>query len=289
MTSRTMPRGLLGSGITTLIASLIAMTCGSATAGNAAEIVFLDAGRLSDHQALISELIDDTIARAEAAMDVGSLRVEVTASASRAIPGWGIGGYALGPSTIEIAVDPRYPSLDRALRERLPHIVAHEMHHAVRWRGPGPYSTLLEALVFEGLADRFAYELLRNPLPPWSTAFPERDTLAYLERARPQFDSTFDFEAWFFGVNTDLPRWTGYTLGYRLIVAYQAANGYPSAAALVSTPAGAFRPEGRSETWWVLSCPPPRRKAGGRTTAHCIAGSDNGPPVLGAATTDVDR
>ena len=46
---------------------------------------------------------------------------------------------------------------------------------------------------------------------------------------------------WFFGTG-DLPRWTGYALGYWLIERYQAANPGQSAADLVHTSANAFRP-----------------------------------------------
>jgi uncharacterized protein YjaZ len=118
-----------------------------------------------------------------------------------------------------------------------------------RWRGPSPYGTLLEALVFEGLADRFALELLGGAPPPWIEAFPEQQTDAYIERARPELDQFFDFEAWFFGIGSDLPRWTGYTLGYRLVGDYKAENPGSTAASLVHTPAEAFRPWPLEPAW----------------------------------------
>jgi uncharacterized protein YjaZ len=92
------------------------------------------------------------------------------------------------------------------------------------------------------LADHFAVELLGVPVPPWSRAFPESSTERYLDRATPLLDSSsFDRSAWFFGTGTDLPRWTGHTLGYRLVERYQAANP-GSAADLVDTSADVFRP-----------------------------------------------
>jgi uncharacterized protein YjaZ len=121
--------------------------------------------------------------------------------------------------------------------------VAHELHHVKRWRGPGYGRTLLEAMVSEGLADHFSIELLGAPVPPWSDAFPRDQTTQLLERARPEFDSTsYDHERWFFVASPTLPRWTGYTLGFRLVEAYQAAHMGATAADLVNTPAGAFRP-----------------------------------------------
>ena len=81
------------------------------------------------------------------------------------------------------------------------------------------------------------------PVPPWSDAFPRADTARYLDLARPELDSaTYDHERWFFGPTATLPRWTGYTLGYRLVESYQAAHAGATAAQLVDTPAGSFRP-----------------------------------------------
>jgi len=166
----------------------------------------------------------------------------VAADPSRAIAGWGVGGFAPDARTVEISLDPGFPGFSGILPDRLPPIVAHELHHAVRWKAPGYGATLLEALVSEGLADHFAVELLGAPVPPWSDAFPRERTEEFLDRARPEFDAAYDHDRWFFGTDPTLPRWTGYTLGYRIVEAYQAANGGVTAAELVSTPASAFRP-----------------------------------------------
>lgn len=209
-----------------------------------ATVVFTDPTTLVGHQTSITSLAQETYELAAAAMPIGAIQITVSPDAEGTIPGWGLGGYTLGPNEIEIVVDPAFADLAQVLSDRLPHIVAHELHHAVRWRDPGPYRTLLEALVSEGLADHFGVELLGGALPPWSRAFPEGETDDYLERARAEFDSNaFDFGAWFFGINTDLPVWTGYTLGYRLVRAYQEKNPGVTAAALVDVSAELLRPD----------------------------------------------
>ena len=215
-----------------------------APAPSALTLVVRDAADLGAQLPAIEALLRQTFLEVDGALDVGPLTSVVTVDPARTIPGWGLGGYTLGPREIELVFDPQFPRLDELLTERLPHIVAHELHHAVRWRDPGPYRTLLEAMVSEGLADDFALELLGGPLPPWSNAFPRREGSRYLDRARPEFDSTrFDFGAWFFGLGTDLPPWTGYTLGYRLVRDYRADHPATPAAQLVSAPADAFRPD----------------------------------------------
>lgn len=207
-------------------------------------VVFVDAAPLAAHHGTITTLLEDTLARANGVMPVGGVQFLVSADRGRTIPGWGMGGYTLGPATVEIVIDPTFDGLEALLPARLPQVAAHELHHAVRWRGPGPYRTLLEALVFEGLADHFAIELLGTPLPPWCMAFPASQVDLYGQRARPELDDFFDFSAWFFGIGTDLPRWTGYTLGYLWVDDYLARHPGTTAAGLVHAPADAFRPPG---------------------------------------------
>ena len=207
-------------------------------------VVVNDPQTLAGQRASIDAILDETFRRADTALAVGTTTAFVSVDPARTIPDWGLGGYTLGPREIEIVIDPDFPGLDQLLPQRLPQVVAHELHHAVRWRDPGPYRTLLEALVSEGMADHFAVELLGGPIAPWSRAFPERETAAYLDRARAEFDnSRFDFGAWFFGIGTDLPPWTGYTLGFRIVRDYLEENPGYSAAELVSAPAADFRPD----------------------------------------------
>ena len=93
-----------------------------------------------------------------------------------------------------------------------------------------------------GLADRFSIELLGVSVPPWSQAFPEAQHARYLALAAPHFDAMVNHGIWFFGASGEPPRWTGYTLGFRLVADYQARTGL-SAAQLVNTSAGVFRPQ----------------------------------------------
>ncbi|MDA8018231.1 MAG: DUF2268 domain-containing protein [Thermoanaerobaculia bacterium] len=207
-------------------------------------VVFLDATLTADQQETIRQVVVSTVERASAAIDVGALRCTVSSDMARTIPEWGLGGYALGPGDIEIVVDPEFGALDSVLTSRLPVLVAHEVHHTVRWRNPGPYGTLLDAFVFEGLADHFTVELLGAAIPPWSMALTPPEIERYLNRARPELDDTnYDFNAWFFGRGSDLPRWTGYSIGFHLVDVYLANHPGRSAASLVHEPSESFRPD----------------------------------------------
>lgn len=207
-----------------------------------ATIVFVGSSELADHQDTIRTLILRTVEQASGPLDVARLQFTVSTDVARTIPGWGLGGYTLGPNEIEIVVNPSFAALGSILPSRLPPIVAHEIHHTVRWRSPGPYGTLLDALVFEGMADVFAVESLGADLQPWSDALSPTEIDRYLEEARPELDNpAFDFNEWFLG-SRDLPRWTGYSLGFYLVESYLARNPGRSAADLVHEPSESFRP-----------------------------------------------
>jgi uncharacterized protein YjaZ len=223
----------------------------SPTEGNAppppaaATIVFVDSPALAAHEAAITALLASAVERARGRLAVGPVRFAVSTRRAGLIAGWGLGGFTTGPSDVDVYVDPSYPGLDGVLAERLPPLAAHELHHTVRWRLRGySWGTLLEALVSEGLADHFAIELMGGPPPPWCTALAEEEVETYLDLARAELDNPgYDHDAWFFGSGSRLPRWTGYTLGFRLVAGYLDRNPGASAASLVATPAEAFRPE----------------------------------------------
>jgi len=198
---------------------------------------------LASHRATIDSLFGATLALVQRALPVTDVLVTISPDRSRAIGGYGLGGRTPNAATVDLFVDMTFPGIDSLLPQRLPGLLAHELHHAMRWRRPGYGSSLLEAMISEGMADRFAHELLGTPLPPWSEAFPRADTERFLALARAEFDSrSYNHARWFFDADPQLPRWTAYTLGYRLVEAYQQAHPGSSAAQLVTMPAQAFRP-----------------------------------------------
>jgi uncharacterized protein YjaZ len=201
------------------------------------------AGLLRTHEAAIRGILTSTLARVDEVLGLSGVVVTVRSDASRAIGGWGVGGFTGDARTVDIYIDPSFPGIGDVLADRLPPLLAHELHHAARWRGPGYGRTLLEAMVSEGLADHFSMELLNAPLAPWSDAIPRDRTAHFLDIARPELDSTsYSHDGWFFGANPTLPRWTGYTLGFRLVETYQGSHPGATAAQLVNASASAFRP-----------------------------------------------
>lgn len=232
--------------VVTLVFSATCANAPTDPGGTAAmnRIVIADrAGALRPVDAAIRATLEGTLDRVVAQLPMAGLTITVTPEAGRAIGGWGIGGFTTDGRTIDLFVDPAFPNLSGVLPERLARMLAHEAHHAARFRGPGYGRTLLEAMVSEGLADHFAAELLGGDVSPWSRAFPDDETPVYLDRARPVLDrADYGHDAWFFGATPALPRWVGYTLGYRLVERYKATHPGATATTLVNTGADAFRP-----------------------------------------------
>ena len=198
---------------------------------------------LANHVPAIREVVESTLRRVIQVLPLTAVTITVIPDPKRTIPGYGIGGYTPNANTVSIYLDPTFPEFAQVLSDRLPRTLAHEFHHCLRWRGPGYGRTLFEALITEGLADHFTLELLNGVPSPWSDAFPRDDTAKYLDLALAELDTKdYNHARWFFRGDHILPRWTGYTVGFRLVEAYKAHHPGATATTLVHTPARVFRP-----------------------------------------------
>jgi hypothetical protein len=104
--------------------------------------------------------------------------------------------------------------------------------------GPGYGITLAEALVSEGLADHFVADAFPDTPPqPWDNALAADQETALWRKAQSVLEvpAGYNHRTWFFG-GGDLPRWAGYTLGYRIAEAYLGDDF--SASSAVGTEAG---------------------------------------------------
>ncbi|MFA6404447.1 MAG: DUF2268 domain-containing putative Zn-dependent protease [Candidatus Paceibacterota bacterium] len=155
----------------------------------------------------------------------------------------GIGGFAPNAHTIFISLDPRHPKFKDSLKHELFFTLAHELHHTIRWQKQVEGDTLLEAMVFEGLADHFAQEVTGRSKPSlYSCALtPEQKKIFFKKASEEWKKPTYDNDLWFFGSKPDIiPRWTGYTLGYDLVAAYLHNHPETSASKLASADASLF-------------------------------------------------
>ena len=192
---------------------------------------FLDArGGLAPHRDRISEALDDVQMRAADVVVVPALDIVVQAVRYGGIPEIGYMGYTPRPGVIFLTLDPYSSALATTMGVALERTIAHELHHALRWDTVGYGVTLGGALVSEGLAGHFVRQLYDNPPEMWEDTVAPGEVAGLLALAAEAWDKTdYDHARWFFGT-ADLPRWLGYTLGYRLIGAWLRQNGTTAAA-----------------------------------------------------------
>jgi len=129
------------------------------------------------------------------------------------------------------------------LKNELLFTLAHELHHTIRWQKPVEEDTLLEAMVFEGLADHFAMEVTGRQKPSvYSCALTQAQKKIFLKKASKEWNKpAYNHDEWFYGSTPKvIPRWTGYTLGYDLVATYLQTHSGALPSKLTCTDASLF-------------------------------------------------
>ena len=97
----------------------------------------------------------------------------------------GIGGFTQDAHTMFISLNPRHPNFKNALENELFFMLAHELNHTIRWQKQVEGDTLLEAMIFEGLADHFAMEVTgRRKLTSYSDALTPEQKKTFTKKQR---------------------------------------------------------------------------------------------------------
>ena len=236
-----------------LLASLVG--CESATGPDVCEraqtihdagicLDFSAAGSVTAYRGVLEDEATRTLELVQPLLGVSDLRIAVVADPAQVIPEVGLGGFNPDEHEVRLYVDPSWPDLEAVLRAEVMPMLAHEIHHAMRRRAVGYGSTLLEAAVSEGLADHFSVEISGSPAPPWATALTPNQLDRWLPEVVAHTTGPYDHSAWFFGSDPDIPRWTGYAVGFELVRLYLAENTGSRASGLVGEPAISFVPAG---------------------------------------------
>ncbi|HEY4476479.1 MAG TPA: DUF2268 domain-containing putative Zn-dependent protease [Candidatus Paceibacterota bacterium] len=134
----------------------------------------------------------------------------------------GTTGYTPWPDTILIFINPANPQYDRALSET----VGHEFNHAIFLRDK-KCESLLDSMIFEGLAERFREQVIGGGQAPWTKIFGlNRAKVIFLEMKLAnllQLTNPEICRGVFFG-NEKYIRWTGYALGYHIVKSFLENN-----------------------------------------------------------------
>ena len=143
------------------------------------------------------------------------------------IPEDGVGGCTRASDFIEFAIDE-----EKATESLISEMVAHELCHAARWGKNDEWiNSLFDGVVSEGIATYLEAEFVKDRTE--KTVFiktilerSDEENEKILEKLRSQLDSNYyDYDTIFFGGSNDLPRWSGYSLGYYLVRKYLKKTG----------------------------------------------------------------
>lgn len=128
----------------------------------------------------------------------------------------GTTGYTPWKNTILIFINPSNPNWKKAL----PATIAHEFNHSVvlqyhQWK------TLLDSLIFEGLAEHFKEGVVDDRRAPWTKSLNIQQSKKLFLKLKKHLSSQNPrlYKSIFFG-NKKYPLWAGYTLGYNIIQSF---------------------------------------------------------------------
>ena len=134
--------------------------------------ILLASGEIKQYSNDLKSIAESTISLVEKLLPIKDVDIVFYTNPGATIDEiGGIGGFSPNANTIFISLNPEHPDFKKALNDVPPYTIAHELHHTIRWQKQVEGDTLLEAIIFEGLADHFAVEAIGCEKPSvWSSA-----------------------------------------------------------------------------------------------------------------------
>jgi len=168
-------------------------------------------------QRQILQIIEKTIQKCKSSIPSKITEIYVFPSYSSFVKNKmnGSSGYSPWKNCMLIFVDSTY----KKWKEFFPSTIAHEYLHAITHHYH-KWETLLDSLIFEGLAESFV-EHIEKRNSPWMDLFGLEQSQKYFEKLKNNLDSKDKqiYRSVFFG-NKKYPQWTGYSLGYNIIKSF---------------------------------------------------------------------
>ena len=116
-------------------------------------------------------------------------QVDVVVSAGRwVIPELGMTGDSPSDGAVFVTLDPDNPNLLKDFDNEFMATLGHELHHCMRYGGPGIGTNLGEMLVSEGLACHFELELRGSSVPFYARALAAAELDRLWERAQRELN-----------------------------------------------------------------------------------------------------
>lgn len=167
----------------------------------------------------IREIIADTLIKCKATLDSKKTNLFIFPNFSEYKKEKlnGVGGLCCWKNTILIDINPV-----KGWQGQLKQTVCHEFHHSVIANKRNPQSwSLLEALVYEGMADNFAEKIIgKSSL--WVKEVSKKECLIIFQKLKKNLEKSDRnlYQQVFFGKDKKYPHWTGYSIGYQMVKLY---------------------------------------------------------------------
>lgn len=180
-------------------------------------------GSLNKFTEKIEDLFPKVVENILNVLPVDNVDVIVWDNPEWAIEEYGIGGHTLTPYRIAVSIDPLNKNIEKFFTKRFEATMLHEFHHVAREQvlGNEPASRL-EQSIREGLAEHFEIELTGKKPEVWDTALSKEELNKFIKIANTN-KSTEDYFVydWLFGnKELEIPKWTGYSVGFYLVEEY---------------------------------------------------------------------
>jgi len=178
-------------------------------------------GQLDRYSTRLGDITESVTAEIAKHLPLSGVDVTFQYNPAATIPEVGMCGYAPTGHLVQISLDPFNARFDAELEVELRGTLAHELHHCMRWRGPGYGSSLGAALVSEGLARDFETKFRPNlTLPAYHRRLSNPQTDHLLQIAKiARTNTPYNHSEWFYAGSEEsgIPPFAGYDLGLTIV------------------------------------------------------------------------
>lgn len=128
----------------------------------------------------------------------------------------GVSGYTSDKNNIFLFISPQ-----SGWQKQLRYTITHEYAHTFAYKYH-EWKTLLDSLIFEGIAEHFRESVLGGKISPWSKSIPQKECKEIFKEIYNNLQKTQEkyYQQIFLGAENKYPLWAGYSIGYQIIKSF---------------------------------------------------------------------
>ncbi len=170
----------------------------------------------------INLIINKTIENCQKKIELPSITVSCFPSHNKFINDQmsGISGYTPNSHNVLLFIANRL-----GWQTALKNTVAHELAHAISY-SHHQWLTLLDSLIFEGVAEHFRQATVGGKISPWVMSLSQSEAIRYFQKIKKSLNNSNEslYNEIFLGYNKKYPLWAGYAIGYYIVKDYLTAK-----------------------------------------------------------------